>query len=547
MLRPSRHPLKLGPVLRQQYLTTRTAPRRLQPNMHLVANLRSATLTGASLHRIRLYSTTTVHSLDILVDPRVISQPKRNEKSKKSNKPSYRFVDRVRVQVSGGAGGKGSLSSEQMRRRHHLRPDGGHGGHGGQVLLVADPREQTLSWTHPHAQAEKGTNGSSKECSGRNGENLIIRVPCGVVVKRILDPGDEWDDERKLVNRPSWSSVQQANMVEEEKDSRVWDEAGTKRESENGDLSDSEDDDDEEGERDLRLLQQGFEIEVTPDGSADELAGNEESLTDSVRRTVVIADLDEPGSYALVARGGQGGIGSSYYASAQGPTPDAKILIRKAKPEPGEIAFLELELKLIADIGLVGFPNAGKSSLLHAMSRASPEIAPYPFTTLHPLIGCIEYQDGYRIRAADIPGLIEGASEGRGCGHAFLRHIERTKALLYIVDAAGTDFRDPAEDLKILAKELESYGDGSLLERRALVVANKLDLLTEEQAFEILEALGQAAKEAGINCEQNVLGISAGVSGQGLGPLSREIRNIVTKSEADRQYEFEQNDQILTT
>jgi GTP-binding protein len=118
---------------------------------------------------------------------------------------------------------------------------------------------------------------------------------------------------------------------------------------------------------------------------------------------------------------------------------------------------------------------------------------------------------------------------------------------LYIVDAAGTDFRDPAEDLKILAKELESYGDGSLLERRALVVANKLDLLTEEQAFEILEALGQAAKEAGINCEQNVLGISAGVSGQGLGPLSREIRNIVTKSEADRQYEFEQNDQILTT
>ncbi|EEC48920.1 predicted protein, partial [Phaeodactylum tricornutum CCAP 1055/1] len=398
LLRPSRHPLKLGPVLRQQYLTTRTAPRRLQPNMHLVANLRSATLTGASLHRIRLYSTTTVHSLDILVDPRVISQPKRNEKSKKSNKPSYRFVDRVRVQVSGGAGGKGSLSSEQMRRRHHLRPDGGHGGHGGQVFLVADPREQTLSWTHPHAQAEKGTNGSSKECSGRKGENLIIRVP----------------------------------------------------------------------------------------------SGNEESLTDSVRRTVVIADLDEPGSYALVARGGQGGIGSSYYASAQGPTPDAKILIRKAKPEPGEIAFLELELKLIADIGLVGFPNAGKSSLLHAMSRASPEIAPYPFTTLHPLIGCIEYQDGYRIRAADIPGLIEGASEGRGCGHAFLRHIERTKALLYIVDAAGTDFRDPAEDLKILAKELESYGDGSLLERRALVVANKLDLLTEEQAFEILEAVGQA-------------------------------------------------------
>ena len=194
---------------------------------------------------------------------------------------------------------------------------------------------------------------------------------------------------------------------------------------------------------------------------------------------------------------------------------------------------------MIADIGLVGFPNAGKSSLLRAMSAATPEVAPYPFTTLHPLMGCIEYRDGYRVKAADIPGLIDGASSGRGKGHDFLRHVERTKALLYMVDAAGVDLRNPIDDLKILAKELRSYGDGSLLERRALIVANKVDLLHNDRVSEILVALHETATELGIRFEHEVMAISAGVSGVGLGVLSKAIRDIVSKSELDRKIEFE--------
>lgn len=210
-------------------------------------------------------------------------------------------------------------------------------------------------------------------------------------------------------------------------------------------------------------------------------------------------------------------------------------MAKKARPQSGEIAFLELELKLIADLGLVGFPNAGKSSLLRAMSAATPEVAAYPFTTLHPLIGCIEYRDGFRVQAADIPGLIDGASEGRGKGYSFLKHIERTKALLYIVDSAGVDFRDPIEDLKTLANELRSYGDGSLMERRALLVGNKIDLLHEDRIAELQESLHDTALEVGLHLDHDPLMISAGVSGHGLTDLSRAIRQVVLSSEASSQ------------
>lgn len=173
------------------------------------------------------------------------------------------------------------------------------------------------------------------------------------------------------------------------------------------------------------------------------------------------------------------------------------------------------------------------------MSAATPEVAPYPFTTLHPLIGVIEYRDGFAVKAADIPGLIDGAADGRGKGHDFLRHVERTKALLYIVDAASVDFRNPVDDLRILAKELASYGDGSLMERRALVVANKVDLLHVDHTAELLVMIQEAAIELGIRFEHDVMAISAGVTGVGLGDLSKAIRDVVSSSEADRQYDFE--------
>mmetsp|Transcript_7289 Transcript_7289/g.7979 ORF Transcript_7289/g.7979 Transcript_7289/m.7979 type:complete len:182 (+) Transcript_7289:91-636(+) len=169
------------------------------------------------------------------------------------------------------------------------------------------------------------------------------------------------------------------------------------------------------------------------------------------------------------------------------------------------------------------------------MSRAKPEIAPYPFTTLHPLIGCVEYHDGFRALVADVPGLIDGAAEGRGRGHDFLRHLERTKALMYIVDAAGVDGRDPLNDLSILVDEIQSYGDADMMARPALVVANKFDLIPDTKIRdEIILALKTVAEENGIAFNGKVLAISAGVTGEGLGTLSKSIRDLVQLGEQNR-------------
>jgi GTP-binding protein len=446
------------------------------------------------LHGISIRLGTQRRHLEILIDPhkQQSSQSSNNKQQQKSNRSSYLFVDRTRLRVRGGRGGKGSLSSQTLRQKHKLRPDGGHGGNGGSVFVVADPNEQSLRWSHPHVQAMDGTNGGSQEMQGRTGKNMILRVPCGVVIKRVLDYNEVWDeDERRVI--------------------RI-------------------DDDDEEDEEDV----DDERVVIDSDDFMDSPADRGE------RQTVVLADLNEPGSNVLVARGGRGGIGSCLYASLHGPKPDDRQLIQNAQPKPGEEAFLELELKLIADLGLVGFPNAGKSSLLRAMSRATPEVAPYPFTTLHPLLGVIEYKDGYRVRAADIPGLVAGASEGKGKGHDFLRHIERTKSLLYMVDAAGTDYRDPVNDLAVLADELSSYGDGSLMDRRVIVVANKVDLLASDDVPALLRQLHDVAKDVGIRLHGDVVfPISAGVTGEGLTELSRTIRQVIEEADDDRDNAFE--------
>lgn len=447
---------------------------------------------------------------EYLVDPAKLSEAnQRNKKKLKSSTPSYKFIDRSRLLVQGGRGGKGSLSTHILKRKHRLRPDGGHGGNGGSIVLVADPNEQTLTRSHPHIAAENGSNGTSQACHGSTGKNRIIRVPAGVVVKRVLNNDEIWDEASRTVRKLHW----EGDAVNEESDYVM----GV------------------DGEPEFSLQEEvsaGFQGFGGQNDECDEFTPKQD------RKVVVLADLDGPGAHLVVAKGGRGGLGTCWYASQHGALPDARFLTKNAQPEDGEVVSLELELKLIADIGLVGFPNAGKSSLLRAMSAATPEVAPYPFTTLHPLIGCIEYRDGFRVRAADIPGLIDGASDGRGKGHDFLRHVERTKALLYIVDAAGVDYRNPINDLRILAKELASYGDGSLIERRALVVANKVDLLHEDHVTELMSSIHDAATELGIRFVHDVMGISAGVTGVGLGGLSKAIREIVNSTEADRDTGF---------
>ena len=184
----------------------------------------------------------------------------------------------------------------------------------------------------------------------------------------------------------------------------------------------------------------------------------------------LVGELLADGKELVVARGGRGGLGNMHFATSSHRAP------REFTPgTPGEQFVLRLELKSIADIGLVGFPNAGKSTLLRALTAARPKVAAYPFTTLHPVIGTLEIEDAARLRIADIPGLIDGAHQGIGLGHDFLRHIERTRLLVFIVDMAGVDGRDPADDFAGLRRELELY-HADLARRPVLLVANKMDL-----------------------------------------------------------------------
>jgi GTP-binding protein len=519
----------------------------------------AATAARQRAHFIALPSHVLVQDIHILVNPR--TQNKKEEKPKKESKgrASYRFVDRTRVRVVGGDGGKGNMSMVRIGRKHHRRPDGGHGGRGGNVIIVADPEEQSLKWTSPHMRAEFGAHGSSQEMHGRSGNNLILRVPCGVIVRRILNHDDVWDPVHKMVHKVEQESEgDDMNEVVDEQGVEYVFEMDLEDESEHVENDDSfdmdttdfvglvaegEQDEDQEDEEDrgsrnaLNLVAEEKSVSTDDAVAGDDMISSSiEFLPVEERQSIVLADLDKPGAYVVVARGGRGGKGNCTYARKHGPIPDPVHLLKRGKGKEGEISFLELELKLIADLGLVGFPNAGKSSLLAAMSRAMPEIAPYPFTTLHPLVGCIEYRDGFRVMAADVPGLIGGASEGRGRGHDFLRHLERTKALLYIVDAAGVDGRDPMQDLLTLTDELSAYGDGDMLTRPALVVANKVDLLDAEESKAILFELGAVAKDAGIRFSGDVMGISAGVTGVGLEPLSRAIRTVVLESENERSF-----------
>lgn len=296
------------------------------------------------------------------------------------------FTDKARIYVEAGSGGDGASS---FRREKYVAcggPDGGNGGRGGSVILVADKDLNTLVDFRYKRKfvAERGGNGAAKNCTGHKAENIKIKVPLGTVV-------------------------------------------------------------------------------------IDDATG------------AALADLAHPGDEFVAARGGRGGKGNACYVTStkQGVT-------FAEKGEPGTKTWLRLELKMLADVGMVGYPSVGKSSIVARVSAARPEIAAYHFTTLTPVLGVVRLDAENSFVLADLPGLIEGASQGVGLGHDFLRHIERTRVILHIVDTSGCEGRDPVEDFKKINEELALYSE-KLAKRPQLVVANKMDLPDAEENYKRLE------------------------------------------------------------
>lgn len=329
------------------------------------------------------------------------------------------FADRAKIIIKSGKGGDGHVSFRREKYVPNGGPDGGDGGKGGDIIFEVDEGMNTLAdYRHKRKfAAQNGEEGGKRNCHGKKGEDLILKVPEGTIIR--------------------------------------------------------------------------------------------EAETDKV-----IADMSGGNRRQIVLKGGNGGLGNQHYATSTMQAP------KYAKPgqEAMELE-VKLELKVIADVGLVGFPNVGKSTLLSRVTNAQPKIANYHFTTLNPNLGVVDFEDGGFV-IADIPGLIEGASEGIGLGHEFLRHIERTKVMIHMVDAASVEGRDPIEDIRAINKELEAYNP-KLLEKPQVIAANKIDAIYEGEN-EIIQKLRETFEPEGIE----VYPISA-VSGKGVKELLYAVKKLL--------------------
>lgn len=333
------------------------------------------------------------------------------------------FVDKVNISVSAGNGGNGKLSFRHEKFIDKGGPDGGDGGHGGDIILQSSRNQNTLAAFRfqKEVRAESGKSGGKTRMHGRSGKNLIVAVPVGTVA-------------------------------------------------------------------------------TTEEGR-------------------VVADLTSDGQQEIIAKGGKGGFGNAHFVSSRRQAPNFA-----EKGEPGESLNLQLELKMIADVGLVGMPNAGKSTLLSKLSNARPEIADYPFTTLTPNLGVVDIDKGSSILMADIPGLIEGAAGGKGLGHDFLRHVERTAVILHLIDAYQ---EDAAGAYTTIREELKAYST-DLTKRPEVIVLTKVEGLDEEITNDLISQLKRVAPKS-----TEILAISS-QSGVGLKPLLFCLKDKVAKQRAKK-------------
>jgi len=341
------------------------------------------------------------------------------------------FIDEIKIWAQAGHGGRGCVAFTREPYRPKGGPSGGNGGRGGNVILEADNSINNLiaQFYQPRLVAEDGEHGLGKGMDGAAGKDLIVKVPCGTLVWRLSGGKSPETEPQSPKSKALPASIRQRPLIPV---------STTAQPSE------------------------GEQIEETGSTVSDWALSRH-------ARGELVADLTQHGQRFVLCKGGRGGLGNRNFATSVRQAP------RFAQPgEPGEEGEFLLELKIIAEVGLVGFPNAGKSTLLSAISKARPKIAPYPFTTLHPQIGIVEYEDYHRLTVCDVPGLIAGAHRNAGLGHAFLRHIERCKMLVILLDMAGTDARLPWDDYQQLLTELELY-DPVLLKKPRLVVANKMD------------------------------------------------------------------------
>lgn len=336
------------------------------------------------------------------------------------------FADRAKIYVRSGKGGDGHVSFRREKYVPNGGPDGGDGGHGGDVIFEVDEGLNTLiDFRHIRKyRAEDGQEGGKKNCRGKDGQDITIKIPAGTVIK-------------------------EANSGQ------------------------------------------------------------------------VITDMSGDNKRFLLLKGGRGGNGNQHYATSTMQAP------KYAQPgQPSQELELLLELKVIADVGLVGFPNVGKSTFLSRVTNARPKIANYHFTTLNPNLGVVDLEGTGGFVIADIPGLIEGASEGIGLGHEFLRHIERTKVIIHIVDAAGTEGRDPIEDIYAIDKELEAYNP-EIAHRPQVIAANKMDVIFDPDQNPV-NAIKAEFEPKGIS----VYPISA-VSGQGVKELLYRVNQMLEDIEEE--------------